>query len=141
MAWWVTGCNAVAVSSSDLWDVEMAEWYDDGSAFTFAPDVLDPAVDFLAELAGEGPALELAIRSDLLRNDLVDELYAMVGPKLIGSDKPAFAGVPVTDLHLLGVRQFDDSQSVVLHYAVASRGGRGDCRAAECHGRRVAFAA
>lgn len=73
------------------------------------------------------PALELAIWSDLLRNDLVDELYAMVGPKLVGSDKPAFAGVPVTDLHLLGVRQFDDSQSVVLHYAVASRGGRGGC--------------
>ncbi len=57
----MTGCNAVVVTSSDLWDAETAERYDDSSAFMFAPDVLDPAVDFLAELAGDGPALELAI--------------------------------------------------------------------------------
>ena len=47
--------------SSDLWDAETAARYDDSSAFMFAPDVLDPAVEFLARLAGDGPALELAI--------------------------------------------------------------------------------
>jgi SAM-dependent methyltransferase len=49
------------MTSSDLWDAETAARYDDASAHMFAPDVLDPAVDFLARLAGDGAALELAI--------------------------------------------------------------------------------
>jgi SAM-dependent methyltransferase len=49
------------MSSSDLWDEESAQRYDEASAFMFAPDVLDPAVALLAELAGPGPVLELAI--------------------------------------------------------------------------------
>ena len=49
------------MTSSDLWDAETAEHYDKFSAFMFAPDVLEPAVGFLAELAGDGPALEFAI--------------------------------------------------------------------------------
>jgi SAM-dependent methyltransferase len=47
--------------SSDLWDEEDARRYDEVSAAMFAPEVLDPAVGFLAELAGDGSALELAI--------------------------------------------------------------------------------
>ena len=39
----------------------IAERYDESSAWMFAPEVVDPAVDFLAELAGDGAALELAI--------------------------------------------------------------------------------
>lgn len=50
-----------AGTSSDYWDADTAEGYDEGSAFMFAPEVLDPAVDFLADLAGGGSALELAI--------------------------------------------------------------------------------
>jgi len=38
-----------------------AERYDAGSPEMFAPDVLGPTVDLLAGLAGDGPALELAI--------------------------------------------------------------------------------
>jgi SAM-dependent methyltransferase len=49
------------VTSSDLWDEETAEGYDETSAEMFASEVLDPAVDFLAELAGDGAALEFAI--------------------------------------------------------------------------------
>jgi SAM-dependent methyltransferase len=49
------------MTSSDLWDAGTAARYDRESAFMFAPDVLDPAVAVLAELAGEGPALELAV--------------------------------------------------------------------------------
>jgi SAM-dependent methyltransferase len=49
------------MSSSDHWDAETAASYDESSAFMFEPEVLDPAVDLLAELAGEGAALELAI--------------------------------------------------------------------------------
>ncbi|GAB4055686.1 class I SAM-dependent DNA methyltransferase [Catellatospora paridis] len=49
------------MTSSDLWDEDAAARYDDTSAEMFAPHVLDPAVDFLARLAGAGPALEFAI--------------------------------------------------------------------------------
>jgi SAM-dependent methyltransferase len=49
------------VTSSDYWDAETAERYDDTSAFMFDPAVLDPVVDTLARLAGEGGALEFAI--------------------------------------------------------------------------------
>lgn len=49
------------MTSSDLWDEETAHGYDHTSAEMFAPNVLDPTVDFLAQLAGTGPALEFAI--------------------------------------------------------------------------------
>lgn len=49
------------MTSSDLWDEETARRYDATSAAMFAPDVLDPTVDFLHRLAGGGPALELAV--------------------------------------------------------------------------------
>jgi len=49
------------VTSSDLWDAETAAGYDQASEFMFAPAVLDPAVRFLSDLAGDGAALEFAI--------------------------------------------------------------------------------
>jgi len=49
------------MTSSDLWDEATAEEYDAASAHMFAPEVLDPAVDFLARLAGDGPVLEFAV--------------------------------------------------------------------------------
>lgn len=49
------------MTSSDLWDQETAEGYDEGSAEMFDPAVLEPTVDLLVRLAGDGPALELAI--------------------------------------------------------------------------------
>lgn len=49
------------MTSSDLWDEDTAEQYDVTSADMFRPEVLDPVVDLLAGLAGDGPALELAI--------------------------------------------------------------------------------
>lgn len=49
------------MTSSDLWDEDIAAGYDDIGAEMFAPHVLEPAVDFLARLAGSGPALEFAI--------------------------------------------------------------------------------
>jgi SAM-dependent methyltransferase len=42
-------------------DERVAARYDESSADMFDPAVVDPAVDFLAELAGEGRALELGI--------------------------------------------------------------------------------
>ncbi|HWE58010.1 MAG TPA: class I SAM-dependent methyltransferase [Acidimicrobiales bacterium] len=50
------------MASSDIWDEETAAAYDDQEAADMSvPEVVDPAVDFLAELAGPGPALEFAI--------------------------------------------------------------------------------
>jgi SAM-dependent methyltransferase len=53
--------HAAPVTSSDVWDEATAAGYDRTSSFMFSADVLGPAVDFLAELAGEGPALEFAV--------------------------------------------------------------------------------
>jgi SAM-dependent methyltransferase len=50
------------VSGRDgYFDERVAARYDESSAEMFEPEVVDPAVDFLAELAGEGRALELGI--------------------------------------------------------------------------------
>lgn len=46
---------------SQYWTTEQAETYDDPDDPMFSPEVLGPTVDFLAALAGAGPALELAI--------------------------------------------------------------------------------
>src|SRR5215471_5143582 len=45
----------------DVWDHEAARTYDTPAEGMFAPEVLGPAVDRLAELAGDGRALEFAI--------------------------------------------------------------------------------
>jgi SAM-dependent methyltransferase len=47
--------------SDGVFDAAVAERYDDDVAGMFAPEVLGPAVDFLASLAGKGRALEFAI--------------------------------------------------------------------------------
>ncbi len=44
-----------------LWDERVARAYDAGSTDMFDPAVLRPTVDFLADLAGDGAALEFAI--------------------------------------------------------------------------------
>ena len=49
------------MTSSEEWDEATAEAYDADAAEKFAPEVLGPTVDLLAELAAGGPALELAI--------------------------------------------------------------------------------
>jgi hypothetical protein len=45
----------------DHFGERVAERYDESSADMFDPAVVDPTVDFLAELAGDGAALELGI--------------------------------------------------------------------------------
>jgi SAM-dependent methyltransferase len=45
----------------DVWDADVAEHYDTPGTDVFAPEVLGPTVDRLAQLAAGGPALEFAI--------------------------------------------------------------------------------
>lgn len=49
------------MKQEDVWDAEVAEHYDTPGTDVFAPEVLDPTVDRLAQLAAGGPALELAV--------------------------------------------------------------------------------
>src|SRR6476659_3995793 len=70
------------MTSSDLWDADDAARYDESSAFMFAPDVLDPTVDFLARLAGDGPALELAIGTGRVAIPLADRGVPVTGIEL-----------------------------------------------------------
>ena len=47
--------------AEDHFGERIAEAYDKSSADLFEPEVVDPVVDFLADLAGNGAALELGI--------------------------------------------------------------------------------
>src|SRR5579863_3151680 len=49
------------MNQDEIWNEEAARHYDTPGAGMFAPDVLGPTVDRLAELAGKGAALEFAI--------------------------------------------------------------------------------
>ena len=49
------------MTSSEVWDEETAAKYDEDAASQFAPDVLGPTVDYLQQLAEDGPVLEFAI--------------------------------------------------------------------------------
>ena len=55
----------------DYFGDRVAEQYDESSADMFDPAVVDPVVDFLAELAGDGAALELGIGTGRLALPLV----------------------------------------------------------------------
>ena len=70
------------MTTSDLWDDATAEAYDETSADMFAADVLDPAVDLLAELAGRGAALELAIGTGRVAIPLTERGVVVSGVEL-----------------------------------------------------------
>ncbi len=70
------------MSSSDLWDRETADRYGDACADMFRPEVLDPTVDALAELAGTGPVLELAIGTGRVAIPLAERGFAVHGIEL-----------------------------------------------------------
>lgn len=51
----------VGVRQEEIWDAEAAQDYDTPDTGMFAPEVLGPVVDRLAELAGGGRVLEFAV--------------------------------------------------------------------------------
>ena len=57
----------------------VAERYDETSADMFDPAVVEPVVDFLAELAGEGAALELGIGTGRIALPLVQRGFPVHG--------------------------------------------------------------
>jgi SAM-dependent methyltransferase len=65
-----------------VWGRDVAEAYDATSAAMFDPSVLDPCVDFLAELAHGGPALEFAIGTGRVALPLSDRGLRVSGIEL-----------------------------------------------------------
>jgi SAM-dependent methyltransferase len=68
--------------SSDVWDEETAAAYDEEAAEMFAPGVVDPAVEFLARLAGSGRALGFAIGTGRIGIPLVQRGVPVTGIEL-----------------------------------------------------------
>ncbi|AVT35108.1 class I SAM-dependent methyltransferase [Plantactinospora sp. BB1] len=66
----------------EIWDAATAENYDTPGAGMFAPEVLGPAVDRLAELADAGPALEFAIGTGRVAVPLSDRGVPVSGIEL-----------------------------------------------------------
>jgi dihydrofolate reductase len=56
--------------------------------------------------------------NDLLAHDLVDELHLMVGNLVLGDGVPLFVGKTPAALRLIDVRTWEDSDNVLLRYAV-----------------------
>lgn len=63
-------------------DEHIAESYDEFSVDSFDPTVLDPTVDFLAELAGGGPVLELGIGTGRVALPLAERGISVHGIEL-----------------------------------------------------------
>ncbi|MFD8617606.1 class I SAM-dependent methyltransferase [Streptomyces sp. DSS69] len=70
------------MTSSELWTRETADRYDTEEAENSSPAVLGPALDFLAELAGDGRALEFAIGTGRVGIPLRERGVPVVGIEL-----------------------------------------------------------
>jgi SAM-dependent methyltransferase len=68
----------------DIWDVEAAQRYDTPGTGMFAPEVLDPTIDLLVELAGRGRVLELAIGTGRVAVPLAERGVPVTGIELSG---------------------------------------------------------
>ena len=66
----------------DIWDQAAAQRYDTPGTGMFAPDVLGPAVDRLAGLAGDGRALEFAIGTGRVAVPLAEHGVPVTGIEL-----------------------------------------------------------
>ena len=92
----------MATVPDDVFDQRVAPTYDADSAEMFAPEVLGPAVDLLAELAGDGAALELAVGTGRVALPLgrrgVEVHGIDISPHMVAElrAKPGGDAVPVT---------------------------------------------
>lgn len=70
------------INQEQLWDVDAAQRYDTPGQGMFAPEVLAPTVEVLAELAGDGPAVEFAIGTGRVAIPLSDAGVRVSGIEL-----------------------------------------------------------
>jgi SAM-dependent methyltransferase len=73
-----------AMRQEDIWDHEAAQGYDTPGTGMFSPEVLGPAVDRLADLAGDGRALEFAIGTGRVAVALAKRGVQVTGIELSG---------------------------------------------------------
>jgi SAM-dependent methyltransferase len=73
-----------AMGQDEIWDHEAAGGYDTPGRGMFAPDVLGPAVERLAELAGDGRALEFAVGTGRVAVLLMERGVPVTGIELSG---------------------------------------------------------
>lgn len=66
----------------EIWDADAAQRYDTPGTGMFAPEVLGPTIDRLAELAGDGRALELAIGTGRVAVPLTERGVPVTGIEL-----------------------------------------------------------
>ena len=66
----------------EIWNVEAAQRYDTPGTGMFAPDVLRPTVDRLAQLAGDGRAVEFAIGTGRVAIPLAERGVPVTGIEL-----------------------------------------------------------
>lgn len=84
-----------------MWDAEVADNYDTPGIGVFAPEVLGPVVERLAELAGAGRALEFAIGTGRVGVPLAERGVPVTGIELSGPmiarlrDKADETAIPV----------------------------------------------
>jgi SAM-dependent methyltransferase len=89
------------VRQEEIWDAEAAAGYDTPGTGMFAPEVLGPAVDRLAGLAGSGRALEFAIGTGRVAIPLAERGVPVTGIELSQSmisrlrQKAGEAAIPV----------------------------------------------
>jgi SAM-dependent methyltransferase len=70
------------VRQEDIWGVEVARGYDTPGEGMFAPEVLGPTVERLAELTGSGRALEFAVGTGRVAVPLADRGVPVTGIEL-----------------------------------------------------------
>jgi SAM-dependent methyltransferase len=110
--------NWDAKTQDELWDDFAAQGYDTPGAGMFAPDVLGPAVDRLAEFAGAGRALEFAIGTGRVAIPLAERGVPVAGIEysrpMINRlrEKVGEAAIPVVQGDM-ATAQFDGEFSLV----------------------------
>ncbi len=70
------------MQQDEIWDVDAARRYDTPGTGMFAPEVLRPTIDRLAELAGDGRALEFAIGTGRVAVPLAERGVPVTGIEL-----------------------------------------------------------
>ena len=74
--------SIAAMRQDEIWDADAAQRYDTPGTGMFAPEVLGPTVDRLAELAGDGRALEFAIGTGRVAVPLAERGVPVTGIEL-----------------------------------------------------------
>ncbi|ROR72824.1 class I SAM-dependent methyltransferase [Bogoriella caseilytica] len=114
------------MSSSQKWGAETARHYDEPGSPMFSPELLAVTTGFLADLAGDGRALELAIGTGRVAIPLADRGVPVVGIEFsehmaaVLREKVAAERIPVTIGDMATARVPGDFALVYLVYNTLS---------------------